>query len=50
MFRESIGNYKLNRYMNRKEFRALMKAIKKKNPNQYDQAMLNWASQRSSNV
>lgn len=53
MFRESVGDYKLNRYMNRKEFRSLMKAMKKKNPNQYDQVFLNWVERvdkRNSNV
>lgn len=47
MFRESIGEYKLNRYMNRKEYRALLKAMKKKDKNIYDQSILNWAELNS---
>jgi hypothetical protein len=53
MFRESIGDYKINRYMNREEFRFLMRSLKKKDKNRYDQRVENWAQRvdkRNSNV
>ena len=50
MFRETIGDYKFNRYINRADYRALMRAMKKKNKNQYDQAQVNWLEKVGKNV
>ena len=50
MFRQSIGEYKLNQYINRKDYRAMLKAMKKKDKNIYDQAVLNWLNRKSKNV
>lgn len=47
MFRESIGEYKLNMYLNRKQYRILLKAMKKKNKNVHDQRNLNWAQRKT---
>jgi hypothetical protein len=50
MFRETIGNYKFNRYLNRKDYRALIRAMKKKEKNQYDLAQVKWLEKVSKNV
>jgi hypothetical protein len=50
MFRETVGDYKVNAYINRSNYRALLKAMKKKDKNQYDTAQINWLERMTKRV
>ncbi len=50
MFRESVGNYKLNQYMNREDFRSLKRAIVAKRPSDLQKLQVLWLEEVSKEI